>query len=101
MVTRRPGRPTLFLKQHREAKGVSASEMGRRLGIERESVYRLERKPWALTADKQVQYAHALGLQTEELWWPPGTPSLDAMVKGFPDDLQKTAADIVRRLGGK
>jgi transcriptional regulator with XRE-family HTH domain len=100
MVTRihKHQRPRLFLKEHREAKGISATTMAGRLGIERESVYRLERKPWTLTAQKQADYAHALDLEVEDLWRPPGRPSLDAMVKTEPDELQAMAADIVRRL---
>jgi len=72
--------------------------MGEKLGIERESVYRLEREPWRVNSDKQAEFAHVLGLQPEDLWRPPGTPSLDAMVQSVPDDVRAMAIDIVRRL---
>lgn len=88
----------LFLKEHREAQGISATTMAERLGIERESVYRIERKPWGVNSRKQAEYAHALGLEPEELWRLPGTPSLDAMVSQAPAELRAMAADIVRRL---
>ena len=88
----------LFLKEHREAQGISASLMGEKLGIERESVYRLEREPWRVNSEKQAEYARALGIEPEELWRPPGTPSLDAMVQSAPEDIRAMAADIVRRL---
>ena len=102
MVTRihQHARPRLFLKEHREAKGISAKIMAGRLGIERESVYRLEREPQRLSADKQAAYAAALGIEPEELWRAPGVPSLDAMVRSSPEDLKIMAADIVRRLVG-
>lgn len=88
----------LFLKEHREAHGVSATIMGEKLGIERESVYRLEREPWRMNSDKQAEFAHALGIEPEDLWRAPGTTSLDAIVKSAPDDVRAMAADILRRL---
>jgi transcriptional regulator with XRE-family HTH domain len=88
----------LFLKEHREAQGVSAQVMAEKLAIERESVYRLEREPWRVNSEKQAEFAHALGLEPEDLWRPPGTPSLDAIVQSAPDDVRALAADIVRRL---
>lgn len=99
----KPAKRRLFLKENREALGVSATQMAEKLGIERESVYRLERELWRVNSDKQAEYAHALGLEPEDLWRLPGTPSLDAMVKSAPDDVRAMAADIVRRLveGGK
>ncbi len=90
----------LFLKEHREAKGVSAEAMAGRLGIERESVYRLEREALTrLSGGKQAAYADALGIEPEALWRRPGgPPSLDAIVATAPDDIKLLAADIVRRL---
>lgn len=103
MVTRihKYVRPRLFLKEHRKAKGMSAETMGGRLGLERESVHRLERHPERASAEKQAAYAHALNIEPEDLWHPPGTPSLDGMVKAAPDELRTMAADIVRRLVAK
>jgi transcriptional regulator with XRE-family HTH domain len=104
MVTRihEHRRRQLFLKEHREAKGVSAEQMAGRLGIERESVYRLEREAHTrLTENKKAAYAAALDIEPEDLYWPPGTPSLDGMVANQPDELKAMAADIVRRLVAK
>lgn len=99
MVTRpKTAKRRLFLKEHREARGVSAQTMADKLGIERESVYRLEREPWRVNSEKQAQFADALGLEPEELWRPPGTTSLDAIIKSAPADVRAMAADIVRRL---
>lgn len=105
MVTRihKYGPRRLFLREHRKAKEISAETLAGRLGIERESVLRLEREPHRMTPDKQAAYAHALDLEPEDLWRPPGRPSLDGMVQGTPDTVQEMAADIVRRLvaGGR
>jgi transcriptional regulator with XRE-family HTH domain len=92
-------RRRLFLKEHREAKGISAEAMAGRLGIERESVYRLEREAMTrATPEKQAAYASALNVEPEELWHPPGTTRLDPLVSGASDELKQMAADIVRRL---
>lgn len=92
----------LFLKQHREAKGVSAEMMAGRLGIERESVYRMEREPHRVNSVKQAAWAAALDIEPEELWRQPGVRSVDAMIRAAPPDVQdmaiEMAADIVRRL---
>jgi transcriptional regulator with XRE-family HTH domain len=92
------GRRRLFLKEHRKAKGVSAEAMAGRLGIERESVYRIERDPWRLNGEKQLAYAAALQIEPEDLWKPPGAASLDAMIKREPEDVKSMVADVVRRL---
>jgi predicted transcriptional regulator len=88
----------LYLKEHREAQGISASLMGEKLGIERESVYRLEREQWRVNTDKQIEIAYILDIEPQELWSPPGTLSLDAIVQSKPDDFKTMAADILRRM---
>lgn len=100
MVTRihKGVRARLFLREHREAKGVSAEQMAGRLGIERESVYRLEREQERMDPQKQANYAAALGIAPEALWRPPGVPSIDELLSGAPDDVKTMAADIVQRL---
>lgn len=100
MVTRirKHAKGRLFLKENREAKGVSAEAMAGRLGIERESVYRLERELWRVNSERQVQYAEALGIEPTALWRLPGTVSLDEIVADAPAEVRNLAADIVRRL---
>lgn len=88
----------LFLKEHREAKSISAEAMAGRLGIERESVYRIEREQWRMDPEKQAAYADALGIEPERLWRHPEAISLDEIVKKAPEDVQAMAADIIRRL---
>jgi transcriptional regulator with XRE-family HTH domain len=89
-------RARLYLKEHRKAKKVSATEMADRLAIERESVHRVERRN---DPKYQTLYAAALGIENpEELWRPPGTTSLDALVAGEPQDFKDMAADLLRRM---
>lgn len=96
MVTRR-----LYLREHREAHGVSGAEMARRLEINRESLYRLEREPRRVNSEKQAEYAIALGIEPEALWRPPGPPSLDNLTRGIPPELRAMVFDVVRRMTGK
>ena len=102
MVTRihKGAAKRLFLREHREAAGMSAETMAGRLEIDRISVYRLERKRWGLVKSETLAaYAAALNIEPEDLWRPPGTrPSLDSIAKNAPDDVRQLAADIVSRL---
>ena len=91
-------RRRLFLKEHREAKGLSAEKMAGRLGITRESLYRQEREPWRVNSDKQAQWADALDIEPAALWRLPGVPSIDELLRGQPENVREMAADIVRRL---
>jgi len=80
---------------------VSAEAMGEWLGIERESVYRLERKPGRIKSETQAAYAAKLGIEPEDLWRLPGGPSLDGLAASVPEDLRglatEVAADALRR----
>lgn len=101
MVTRihKAARGRLYLREHRKAKGLSAEYMAGRMGMERESLLRLEREAQTrCTAEKQAQYADALGIAPAALWGPPGRVSVDAILSEATDDVQAMAADIVARL---
>lgn len=100
MVTRihRGRKPVPFLKEHRKDKGVTAEQMAGRLGIERESVHRLERFPGKITIEKRNAYAAALDMEPEDLMWPPGQRSLDAAVRDEPPEVQAMVADVVLRM---
>src|SRR5262245_1209073 len=94
MVTRihKHARRRLYLKEHREAKGLSAEMMSGRLGITRESLYRQEREPWRVNSEKQAQWADALQIEPEALWRPPGAISLDELVRNQPAEVRDMAA---------
>lgn len=100
MVTRihKYRKRTLFLKEHRKAKGVSPEQMAGRLGIERESVYRLEREPRRVNSEKQAAWADALDMEPEDLWSPPGQVNLNAIISQEPPEVRELAANIVRQL---
>lgn len=80
---------------------VSDDELGKRLGVARQTVFRWRKEQWRLDPGKIAAIAEALGIEPEQLWRPPHRPSVDAILKDAPDDVHETAMDIVRRLIGK
>jgi hypothetical protein len=93
----------LFIKDWQEHWQLSAEVMASRLGIERESYYRLLREPHRLNTDKLAQLADAMGhhMEPQDFYRPPTRPSVDAMLEDVPEAVRETAVDIVRRLVGK
>lgn len=104
MVTRiyQKRRNRLFIKEWQDKWGLSAETMASRLGIERESYYRLLREPHRINTERLEQLAEAMGhnMSPTDFYRPPERPSLDAMLEKAPDELRETAIDIVRRLVG-
>jgi transcriptional regulator with XRE-family HTH domain len=101
MVTRigarRPRR--LYLREHRKDKGISAEQMAGRLGMERESVLRLEREAMTrANPEKQAEYADILQIQPEALWRPPSDPSLDTLVEQAPPEKRELSHDMAANL---
>jgi DNA-binding XRE family transcriptional regulator len=80
-------------------KGMSAEQMAGRLGMERESVLRLEREAMTrANPEKQAEYADILQIQPEALWRPPSDPSLDTLVEQAPPEKRELAHDMAANL---
>jgi hypothetical protein len=47
---------------------------------------------------RSSKIAHALDMHPSELLYPPGTPSLDAIVEDATPEQREMAADILRRM---
>ncbi len=94
----RPQKSKLYLREHRTAKKVSASTMAAKLGIERESVLRLERELWRVNSEKQAEYAAVLGISPQALWRPPGVVSIDDMLEDEDADMRSTAVGMIELL---
>lgn len=100
-MIRKGARGHLYLDEWFEVRGVNDEKVANRLGVTRQTVWKWRTQQNRLDPGKIAQLASALDCEPEELWRPPSRPSLDAIVKDASDDLQATAADIVRRLVGK
>lgn len=117
MVTRKrsPAIPTIgnksarrvYLREHREAKGYTPVQMAGRVGIERESYYRLERETWRVKGGRQSQLEDILELEPGGLWKPPlkepepQKQSLDDLVKDATPEQRDMLFDVARRILGK
>lgn len=101
MVTRIARQSRLYLREHRKYLGVRTAHLAKAMGIERESLLRLEREPQNVDWAKAVRYANALNISPARLLKPPYMASLDELVEDQPEELQVMAADIVRRLIAK
>lgn len=104
---RKGTKPHVYLREWRKFKELKAVDMAERLGIERESYYRLERKPFTLSVAELLELSDALGIPHQRLWeLPPASgvkprESLDAIVEGTPDAQVEGLADMLRRAVGR
>lgn len=82
----------LFLREHRQAKGISAPDMAGRMGMERESLLRLEREWKRCNAEKQAQFAAGLDIDPEDLWRlpaPKDRSSTEAKLEALSQDIEE------------
>jgi transcriptional regulator with XRE-family HTH domain len=100
MVTKiQKGRRThLYIKEWADFRGLSDQRIAERLGVARETVYRWRTDQDRLDPGKIAGLASALDCEPFELWLRPQQESLDAIVKGVPDEIRQKAVDIVRLL---
>lgn len=101
MVTSR--REHLFIKEWLRARGFSDQEAGRKLGVNRETVFRWHKNQHKLNPQKILLLADLCGIRPGDLWrMPNGHDSVDAMIEELPDSTQEIAVemcmDIIRRL---
>ncbi len=105
MVTRirKRARVHLYITEWFEERGLNDEQIANRLDppVDRATVFRWRKEQHRLNPEKIGKLAQALDLEPEELYRPPGTPSLDAIIRDAPDDVRSMATDIVRRMVGK
>lgn len=100
MVTRIGGgrRPHLYIKEWMEHRNLSDRQLADRMEVARETIWRWHNEQHRLRPEKIAAIAAALDLQPEDLYRPPERPSLDAMIKDAPKDVQDMVIDIVSRM---
>jgi transcriptional regulator with XRE-family HTH domain len=84
-----------------ERLGVSDEAMAGLLNVGRETVWKRYTEQKRLDPEKIQEFADALNMHPSELLFPPGTPSLDAIIDGANNEQRQMAADIVRRMINK
>jgi hypothetical protein len=90
----------LFLREHREAAGITAEDMGNSLepNINARSVYRIEREWRRCDPIMQEQWAFRCRVEPDDLWHKPNRASLDALVRQEPAEVRLEAFAAVQRV---
>lgn len=92
-----PARSVLhFLKERREAAGLSQEQLARRLGTSKGVISRYETGERGLSIEMQFRLAEALGIWVGELFLPVDHPSTDALLAGSPPEIWRHIAGIAR-----
>lgn len=105
MVTKiyqsRPRR--LFIQEWQDKWDISPETMASRLGIARESYYRILRETHRINTERLEQLAEAMGhhMTPQDFYRPPERPSIDALLENADDDTRETVFDLARRLTNK
>ena|ERR1051326_19997 len=95
---RKSAREHLYIEEWMAYRGLSDEKVANRIGVARETVTRWRSQQHRLNPQKIAAIASALDCEPEELWNPPGRPSLDAIMKNTDDKTRDTAANMVRLL---
>lgn len=96
MATNR--RAHLFITEWLRHCGVSDQDAAEKLGVSRETVWRWANEQNRLNPQKILRLADLCGIEPGDFWHVPGVRSVDSILRGAPDDIRETAADIVQRL---
>jgi transcriptional regulator with XRE-family HTH domain len=95
---RRPRR--VFLKEWREAKGLTQKTLAERLGCDVMTVSRWELHKTAISTDALAALAEALGgnMEPEDLYHHPDRPTPNQLMRDQPPDVQEQAMNLLRAI---
>lgn len=88
----------LYIKEWSDDRGLSDEQIGTKLGVARETVFRWRTEQNRLNPEKIAALAGVLELEPWELYRQPGRRSLDALMKDASDEVANMAFDVVKRL---
>lgn len=99
------GRSRVFLDEWIARKELSNADIARRLDVDRATVGKWRAKAQRLRLEQLRALADALDISFNDLFHlpppqdaPPPRPSVDAMMKDMPPDMQDAVIDLARRL---
>lgn len=101
MVTRirRHVKPHLYIEEHMKARDLGYEELGGRLNVARQTVYRWVREQHRLDPGKIAALAEAIGLHAaQDLYRPPHRPSIDAIAENLDQHHYEALIDLARNL---
>lgn len=82
-----PRRVRHFLREWREAKGLSQEELAKRLDTSKGVISRYETGERSMNIETQFRVSAALGIWVGELFLPPDKPSTDALLANQPREI--------------
>ena len=95
--SKQPATKRLFVKEWMDFRDLSDQELGDKLDLPRQTIYRWRTQERRLDAEKMALIAEALGLEPVDLWRSPKRRSVDAMLThATPEQVQDTL-DFVGR----
>lgn len=96
---RKGAKPHLYIKEWMDHLGVSDEMMAGRLDVgSRTTVWKRYTEQHRLDLGKIFQFADALGVHPDQLKYPPGVRSLDAIADGLSLEQREMAADVLTRM---
>lgn len=78
--------------------GLEDAPFAKKLGVTRQAVFRWRKSQRGLTPDKIIRIARAMGIAPQQLWMPPGTVSVDAILQSATEKQRRMAVDMVERI---
>lgn len=99
MVTqiRRGARVHLYITQWRENAGLTLEQLGGRLGVGKNTVWRWETEQDRLSPSKIAAIADALGIDSTDLYFLPGTRQVDPLIADEDDETRQNVFELVER----
>lgn len=94
MVTRnRIAATRLYLSEWMEERGETDKTLAGKLSVSRVTVTRYREQQHRLDVEKIARLAKALDVEPEQLWRPPGRPSVDVVLKNASDEFVRRTAE--------
>lgn len=99
---RKGAKPHLYIKEWMDHLHVSDDDMAGRLEVaSRTTVWKRYTEQHRLDLGKIQQFADALGIHINQLYYPPGVRSLDAIAADASPEQREKAADMLNIFLGK
>lgn len=93
---RRPRR--IYLKEWREARGLTQAQLAGRLGVTDVTVSRWELGKALLNTDVLAAISEALNIEPQDLYHPPDRPSVESLLRDQPEEVRDQAINLIRAI---
>lgn len=97
----RPKRPRkIYLAEHREAAGFSQKSLGEALRpkVSDMTVSRWENGKTLMSTEVMAAVAEVIGIEPEDLYYPPGVRTANAILRGQPEAIRQQAIGVLEAL---